>query len=141
MNDKITRTTVPDGAYLDFMMAKVGITEIAVTAAPMISLLIATYCSGYNNSDTPLVCYELSNGGWYVAPDIDRTLMWDSPLNWFSGELSADAAGITASLYYMSNLSFTEDQVLSEKISEAFHKLRAYALDHDEAASIFRAID
>ncbi len=39
--------------------------------------------------------WELSNGGFYMAPARDEMLNIEA-MNYFSGQMSADAAGITA---------------------------------------------
>ena len=61
--------------------------------------------------------------------------------NGFEGVLSADAFGITCSLYAYSLLSFSADEAFGQVCGEQFHRLREYMLDHKEAAAILRAID
>lgn len=58
--------------------------------------------------------------------------------NGYEGEVSADAAGIIATLFTFSHLSF---EAQNDHIAEAFHRLRNHAGDHPEAAAIFSAID
>ncbi|RIJ31047.1 antirestriction protein [Henriciella algicola] len=82
--------------------------------------------------------YELSNGGFFMAPDIEETLDLVWPDNFFEGSMSAEAAGIGISLMAQSQMAFIAD---SQRFSESFHKLRDYALDHTEAGVIFRFID
>jgi hypothetical protein len=82
--------------------------------------------------------YELSNGGFYMAPDSAETYRVISP-NGFEGDMSADAAGITACLFTFSHLSFHYDD--NEAFSRHFHFLREFAVNHAEASSIFAAID
>jgi hypothetical protein len=43
--------------------------------------------------------YELSNGGFYLAPELTGRLCLEVDGNGYSGELSADAAGIVATLF------------------------------------------
>ncbi|MGR8998212.1 MAG: antirestriction protein [Gammaproteobacteria bacterium] len=50
--------------------------------------------------------YELSNGGFYMAPRSDSKFNVSCE-NGFEGQLSADALGIVACLYAHSNLSFS----------------------------------
>ena len=82
--------------------------------------------------------YELSNGGFFMAPDIEETLNLVWPDNFFEGSMSAEAAGIGISLMAQSQMAFIVD---SQRFSKSFHKLRDYALDHTEAVVIFRFID
>src|ERR1700733_7659709 len=81
---------------------------------------------------------ELSNGGFYMSPQSDNRFPVNVDGNGFEGEMSADAAGITACLFALSYLSF---QTNNEKIAEHYHLLREFALDHAEASAIMEAVD
>ncbi len=81
--------------------------------------------------------YELSNGGFYMAPECEPLLIRVEG-NGYEGLMSSAAAGITACLFSFSHLSFRiDDQV----ISTHFHQLRDFALEHQEAGAILAAID
>ena len=82
--------------------------------------------------------YELSNGGFYMAPEQERNLRIVVPGNGYEGELSPDAAGIVACLFAFNAMAwrFREDRHVN-----LYHWLRDYALDHDESGEILRAID
>jgi hypothetical protein len=82
--------------------------------------------------------YELSNGGFYMAPGSDP-VQFSVHTNGFEGTLSADASGITVCLFTFSRLSF--QQPSQDVFSRHFYALREFALDHKEAGSIFAAID
>jgi len=82
--------------------------------------------------------FELSNGGFYMAPSCDP-VEFSVHSNGFEGSLSADAAGITVCLFTFSHLSF--QQPSDDVFSRHFYALREFALNHKEAASIFAAID
>lgn len=82
--------------------------------------------------------YTLSNGGFYMAPDGEGTLRLSCEGNGYAGTVSADAAGIVASLMALSHLSFIVDD---QDIVRVFHRLRDFAADHAEHRAIFRAID
>jgi hypothetical protein len=82
--------------------------------------------------------YELSNGGFYMAPNSDP-VKFRVHTNGFEGTLSADAAGITVCLFTFSHLSFQKPA--EDTFSRHFYHLRAFALDHPEASLIFAAID
>lgn len=84
--------------------------------------------------------YSLDNNGFYLAPDSDKIFQVSCD-NYFTGELSADALGITASLYAYSHCSFSKDKVFSRLMADYYHWLRAYMFEHAEVASILRAID
>lgn len=82
--------------------------------------------------------FELSNGGFYIAPDCESTFQINVDTNGFQGSMSADAAGITACLFALSHLSF---QIENESIARHYHQLRDFALEHAEAGAILAAID
>jgi hypothetical protein len=82
--------------------------------------------------------FELSNGGFYMAPAQDAPISICVEGNGFEGAMSAEAAGITACLFAMSHLSF---QIEHESIAEHYHQLRDFVLDHAEASVILAAID
>lgn len=85
--------------------------------------------------------YELTNGGFYMAPEVGL-LQVEVAGNYFSGEMSADAAGIVATMFALGQLA-AETQGMSEcdALIDRYHWLREYASDHAEASQIFRAID
>lgn len=82
--------------------------------------------------------YTLSNGGFFMTPDIEEPIHLVWPDNFFEGYLGAEAAGIGISLMVQSQMAYATG---SSRFANAFHCLREYALNHEEAGSIFRFID
>ena len=82
----------------------------------------------------------LCNGGFYLAPTQPKEFRVICA-NGFEGVLSADAFGITCSLYAYSLLSFSADEAFGQVCGEQFHSLREYMLDHKEGAAILQAVD
>lgn len=82
--------------------------------------------------------FELSNGGFYMSPDLHISFDVTVNENGFSDTMSADAAGITACLFTYSQLANAKN---SEQLSNLYHLLREFALDHPESAKILAAID
>ena len=82
--------------------------------------------------------FELSNGGFYMAPQGEATSAVGVDGNGFEGTMSADAAGITACLFALSHPSF---QIQKDSIANHYHQLRDFALEHAEAGAILAAID
>ena len=78
-------------------------------------------------------------GIMYSYPDTDAPFHLYSP-NGFDGELSAEAFGITATLFACCHLAFGKGR-LAEVCAEQYHGLREYALDHPEARLILAACD
>ena len=107
--------------------------KVEPTIFNMAGMLAADYAGGFWDM------YQLSNGGWYMSPVSERSFMVTSQ-NGYSGEMSADALGITACLFAFSHLSFGSG-VLAERCAEQYHLLRELALDHAESRAILAACD
>ena len=82
--------------------------------------------------------YELSNGGFYMAPDMSERLRIEVVGNGYRGRMSADAAGITACLFAYSHLSF---RFRTESFGNHYGWLLDFAADHAEARAILAAAD
>lgn len=82
--------------------------------------------------------YELSNGGFYMAPDSQSPMRVTVHGNGYEGTMSADAAGIVACLFAIGQLAamYEEDRTI-----EHYHALRHLAAEHGEARDILSAID
>ena len=83
--------------------------------------------------------YKLSNDGFYMAPSTEDRFHVIAE-NGFEGDLSADAFGITVSLYAFSCLSFST-MLIADACAQQYRRLREYALEHTEAGAILAAID
>ena len=81
--------------------------------------------------------YDLTNGGCFMAPR-GVPLRVAAP-NDFDETMEAETAGIVATLYALSLLSFKYQWV--ETFATRFLQLRDFALDHPQARAILRAID
>jgi len=134
-NSDVLATLVSDAQRLDFLPRHFGRQMMTVEQHlfSRLSELSQDYTGGYWNF------YDLSNGGCYLAPTAPEQLRIVVEGNDFEGALSADAAGITVTLFTLSELAFRLPRV--EVLSTRFHQLRDFAADHAEAGLIFRAID
>jgi len=83
--------------------------------------------------------YELSTGGFYMAPEHEGSFRLSIDTNGYAGEMSADAAGITVCLFAYSHLSFRFAD--DDRFAAHFHSLREFAIHHAEVSEIFAAID
>jgi hypothetical protein len=83
--------------------------------------------------------YQLSNGGFYMAPSSDRRFSMSCD-NMYQGDLSGDALGITACLYAYSHLSF-QDGRFGRVCACHYHRLREYMFEHPEVREILGATD
>jgi len=131
----VVATLVPEAQRLDFLPRHFGRQMMMVEQHlyARLSHLSRDYTGGYWNF------YNLSNGGCYLAPTAPDRMRILVQGNDFEGTMSADAAGITANLFTLSELSFRFQR--AEVLGTRFHQLRDFAADHLEAALIFRAID
>jgi len=73
-----------------------------------------------------------------MAPDMDDLLPIFIDLNGYEGKVSADAAGIIASMFALNYLC---NESASDKIIDQYYLLRDFASCHSEANSILQAID
>jgi len=94
------------------------------------------FAAGYNGGFWEF--YELSNGGFYMSLRSDVVFDVTVQSNYFSDCLSADAASIVANLYTLCHLANKHEL---NYLTELFHALKDFAMDHDEANKILRAID
>ena len=74
----------------------------------------------------------------YLAPASKPRLQIICDTNGYEGEVSAGAAGIIATLFAFSHLSF---QYPVDLMAEGYSRLYDYAAEHPESAEIFQAID
>lgn len=114
---------------------------------------------GYMNAFAPL--YKQGGGGfWEFLESDEKSVMYMRPAtpaksfpfstpNLFSGDLSADAAGIVVTIYALNHLMHEIKNLLDgesldnllESLIDRYQSLLDYASQHDESESIYRAID
>lgn len=81
--------------------------------------------------------YNLSNGGFYMAPKTDKSFDLSCE-NMFEHEVSADTAGIIACAMAYSHLSFLDN---GECFAEAYYLLSEFIFQHRDAGIIRAALD
>lgn len=74
----------------------------------------------------------------FMSPDADKRFHIFCETNGYMGEVSAEAAGIIATLFALSHLSFRHE---ADQLADAYMRLYEFAGDHPEAGEIFKAID
>lgn len=74
----------------------------------------------------------------FLSPATDKRFRLFCETNGYVGEVSAEAAGIIATLFALSRLSFRHEV---DQLSEAYLRLYGFAGEHAEAGEIFKAID
>lgn len=95
-----------------------------------------TLCASYSGAYWKF--FRLSNGGFYMAVDQTEPMSLALDSNGFTGEVSADAAGIVATLFALSHLAH---KTREGRFVDAFHALLDFADGHPEGRLIFAAID
>jgi hypothetical protein len=91
-------------------------------------------CEDYRDSSWS--CYQLSNGGFYMAPNT-QALRLKIPTHHFEDTLSADAAGIVTCLIVFTAMAlWYRDKSLAQR----YVQLREFASVHPEAQKIARAL-
>ena len=84
--------------------------------------------------------YELSTGGFFMAPDTAKPFKAAWPDNYSEATVSAEAFGLVATLFACSHLSFGNDQT-AERCAANYHLLLQFVYEHPEAAAILSLID
>jgi len=132
-NVAVTSALVPDNARMKFLPEKFG--RHFLRAESMVFDWAARLSVDYGGGSWHF--YELSNGGFYMAPMSDPLrVQWH--LNDFDGLLGADAFGIVVSLFTLCHLAeLTRD----DHLTNSYHLLRDFVDTHAEAKLIWRAID
>ncbi|MNL28132.1 Antirestriction protein KlcA [compost metagenome] len=125
---------VPDGERMNFLPKAFGsrlMLRGEISVYNWLDRLSQEYSGGFWHY------YEIPNG-FYMAPaDYDKLrIVW--PMNCFERDMSADAAGIVATLYALCELC---SQYRSDDLAEKYHALRDFAGEDAEANAIFAAID
>lgn len=137
--EEIVATLVDDENRLDFLPTFFG-PRFMLHGETLIYAWMRKLCSAYNGGYWKF--YTLSNGGFYMAPAKESNLAMVIASNGFEGELSADAAGIIATLFALNQLATEQDgSHLGDVLTNRYHHLRNFAKNHAEAVEIFRAID
>jgi len=80
----------------------------------------------------------LSNNGFYLAPNSRLTYGVSVAGNGYEGTMTAEAFGITLSLFALGQIANTTEE---DSDILLYHALRDYALDHSESVEIMAAID
>jgi Antirestriction protein len=82
--------------------------------------------------------YEDRGQPLYLAPTSKPRFRIAGEITCFEGEVSAEAAGIIATLFTFSHLSY---RYRSHFLSDGYERLHRYVDGHPEASEIYQAID
>ena len=82
--------------------------------------------------------YEIGKQPLFLAPTSKPRFRIESDITEYRGEVSAEAAGIIATLFAFSHLSFRFE---SDFLANGYERLHRYLEGHPEASAIYSAID
>lgn len=129
-------TLVPEGRRAKFLPAMFGLRLLIVAENTVYNLMERLsprdYGGGFWNF------YERDGKPLFLAPATDRRFRIEGAITQFRGEVSAETAGIIATLFTFSHLSFKFE---SDRLAEGYDRLFAYSDGHPEASAIFASID
>ncbi|PQV44115.1 antirestriction protein [Paraburkholderia sp. BL21I4N1] len=130
----IVATPVPEERRMDILSRYFGrhMIRAEVTVYTAMESLCETYRGGFWDY------VELSNGAFYMAPRLDGPLPVSCDGNGYSGEMSADAAGIVACLFALNAMAWSTEDPL---FAQLYDRLLTFADQHAEAGAIYAAID
>ncbi|AEC18775.1 hypothetical protein PT7_0235 [Pusillimonas sp. T7-7] len=130
----ITAARVCEAQRLNFLPTMFG--KHFIRGEALVYHWLGQLCSQYSGGYWHF--YTLSNGSFYLAPDLDHSLPIVGPDNWFDSEVSPDAAGVIATLFALCSLA---NETCDDAIIERYHSLRDYISFHPEGSLIYGAID
>jgi hypothetical protein len=133
----VTRKLIPEDQRLSHVERLFGL-NFPMQLEPVIYGITDRMAKDYNGGYWNF--YTLDNSGFYMAPDDDQVYELNC-LNYWQGNLSADALGITACLFAYSNLSFSREGKFPRECARHYHLLREFIYEHPEVASILAATD
>jgi len=130
----ITAKKVAGSDRLNFLPRFLGL-PFMMAGESLVYIWMGRLCRDYNGGMWDF--YDLSNGSGYMACATGERFCIESP-NMESCEMSADAAGIVATTFALSDLiGRSQDDTLIDR----YHQLVAFAYEHAEWDLIRRVID
>jgi hypothetical protein len=132
----VTRELVPDDRRMGVVERLFGV-RFPLQIEPVVYGITERMAKDYKGGYWDF--YQLSNGGFYMAPASDSTFHVTCD-NMYEGDLSGDALGITACLYAYSHLSF-QDGRFGRVCACHYHRLREFMFEHAEVRAILGATD
>jgi hypothetical protein len=131
-----TATIVPDACRLEFLPTLFGRSRLIIGENAVYSFMERLSPLDYRGGFWDF--YEYDGQPLFLAPKSTSRFRITGEITGFRGDVSAEAAGIIATLFAFSHLSF---RYQSDYLAEGYGRLYAYADGHTEASGIFQAID
>lgn len=131
---RIVATEVPAARLQHFLSERFG-PAFLLRSEMLVYGWMGRLCDGYRGGFWRF--FDLSNGGFYMAPTLPGPLHICVDGNGFSGDLSADAAGVVATMFALNRLACDGH----DQLDDAYFLLGDFACQHGEHRSILKAID
>lgn len=129
-------TLVPEDSRPSFLPTMFGLRLLIVGENAVYSIMDRLSPRDYGGGTWNF--YEFHGKPLFLAPASEKRFRIESEITGFQGEVSAEAAGIIATLFAFSHLSFRFE---SDLLAEGYARLHAYVDGHAEASEIYQAID
>lgn len=130
----VTASLVPEERRMQFLPTQfgmVGMLRVEMTIYAWMERLCPAYRGGHWNF------IELSNGGGYMVPTCADAFDMSVDGNGFEGQVSADTAGLIATVFALNALIW---QGL-DRLTDKYEQLLEYIGHHPDQVVIRRAID
>ena len=138
-NLPVTASRVLDNQRVNFLPTYFGGRSFML-GEPLVYAWLDRLSVDYNGGQWDF--FELSNGGFYMAPVMPGPLRIEVHGNYYSGTVSADAAGVIATLFALGQLAAeVTDADECGPLIDHYHQLLEFADSHAEGGAIFQAID
>ncbi|WP_404933615.1 antirestriction protein [Nitratireductor sp. L15S-10] len=131
-----TASLVPDDRREGFLPALFGMPLLIIAENTVYSFMDRLSPHDYGGGFWDF--YEYRGKPLFLAPTSRPRLRIEGEITGFRGEVSADAAGILATLLALSHLSIRYE---SELLAQRYYRLRVYSLRHPEASEISQVLD
>jgi hypothetical protein len=139
LENPVSSSLVADGNRLNFLPTYFG-AELMLIGEMLVYQFADKLCPDYKGGYW--LFHELSNGGFYMAPDFAAPMRISVSGNYFDDVMSPDAAGVVISLFAINRLiGSMHGQHDVDALIDRYHFLRDFASEHAEAGLIFAAID
>lgn len=135
----ITATPVDNDSRLNFLPGKLG--KYWIVFENRVYDTMRQLCQDYSGGSWSF--YNLSNGGFFMAPDLPpEPITLANPENYSHEQFSSQVAGIVCCLYALSQLSFVYVKT-DNPFSERYHQLYDYVttLPERERTQIYKLCD
>ncbi len=131
----ITASILEPEAYNEFLKS-VLTPNLMLRGEILVYSYMEQLCEQYRGGSWKII--RLDNGAWYMAPKTPDPMHLKWSNNFFDGVMSADAAGIVATLFAINDLALSYEL---ESLQASYNKLLDFAMSHPEAGLIGAAID